>query len=150
MNKFPDPGAAEVRRIRTGGPLTGADVKRRLREAGQTFAAWSACQPKPGPVGYKSTWPEVVRQAAESYGQYMAADLARLARQTPPPPRAIDEMEEAMEWLTLVGLDDRRMLWAYARGIALWRIGQMFRRSERTMRTWIDRAAAKIAERIRK
>jgi hypothetical protein len=40
------------------------------------------------------------------------------------------------------------MLWAWANGAALWRIGQRFGKSERTMHNWIARATLLIAVRL--
>lgn len=119
---------------------TPAVVKHRLKEAAATFWAWHANQPRVGPVGFRPSWPEIVRQAAEAYGY----DPVR-SRPAPPAPDAIDRMEAALEWLNLVSDEDRRMLWAWANGAALWRIGQRFGKSERTMHNWIARATLLIA-----
>ena len=122
---------------------TPAMVKHRLREAAATFWAWHANQPRVGPIGFRPSWPEIVRQAAEAYGY----DSAR-ARPAPPAPDAIDRMDAALDWLNLVSDEDRRLLWAWANGAALWRIGQRFGKSERTMHNWIARAALVIAAQL--
>lgn len=122
---------------------TASIVKHRLKEAAATFWAWHANQPRVGPVGFRPSWPEIIRQAAEAYGY----DPVR-ARPAPPAPDAIDRMEASLEWLNLVGDEDRRMLWAWANGAALWRIGQRFGKSERTMHNWIARAALVIAAQL--
>ena len=122
---------------------TPALVKHRLKEAAATFWAWHANQPRVGPVGFRPSWPEIVRQAAEAYGY----DSVR-SRPAPPAPDAIDRMDAALGWLNLVSEEDRRMLWAWANGAALWRIGQRFGKSERTMHNWIARATLLIAGRL--
>lgn len=122
---------------------TASAVKHRLKEAAATFWAWHANQPRVGPTGFRPSWPEIVRQAAEAYGY----DPVR-TRPAPPAPDAIDRMEAALDWLNLVNDEDRRMLWAWANGAALWRIGQRFGKSERTMHNWIARAALVIAAQL--
>lgn len=120
--------------------MTASEVKRRLREAATTFWAWHANQPKVGPKAYGSNWPAVVREAAEAYG-YNDLDVKAAV----PSAYAISRMEEAMEWLNWLEKDDRWLLWTWANGGQIWRIGQRFGKSEAQIRYWRDRVCGLIA-----
>lgn len=120
--------------------MTAQEVKRRLREAANTFKAWNENQPHPLAKGYGNGWPQIVRDAAEAYG------WTPEGRKLPPPyPHEITRMDEAIGWLHLLPEQDARMLWGWANGRALWKIAQRFGKSERTINNWINRACGVIA-----
>lgn len=86
-------------------------IEERFEEAAKTLRRL----PYKGPAGYKSSWPEIVRTAAESYGW----QPARFPRITPSP-EAISRMEETFDWLLWLEPDDARIVWLRAEGIR-WR-----------------------------
>lgn len=61
---------------------------------------------------YRSTWPAVIRDAAEAYG--WANIRIRLG---PPAADAIDRMDECLEWFTWLDGDDARLVWLRAVGV---------------------------------
>jgi hypothetical protein len=120
--------------------MTANEVKRRLREAATTFLAWNANQPHPLAKGYGNGWPQIVREAAEAYG--WTPETTKLAV---PSPDAISRMDEALAWLDLVERDDQKLLWKWANGRQLWRLGQEWGKSESQIRYWLTRACGVIA-----
>lgn len=92
------------------------DIEDRLEEAALTLRRL----PNPagsGARGHGSSWPEYVHEAKHAYG-YEQATMRVI-----PNAREIQRMEEALEWLMLVGgraeqaaIDDRRIVWMRADG----------------------------------
>ncbi|MCP4328386.1 MAG: hypothetical protein GY791_08120 [Alphaproteobacteria bacterium] len=80
------------------------EVVVRLREAAETIARLRA-GPNLRPAGYRSSMPDYVRDAVESYG-YDRAE----SRPAIPSPREIDRMDEAFGWLPLIEDRDQRRL----------------------------------------
>ena len=72
--------------------------------------------------GYFSTWPPIVREAAEAYGW----DTTHVCL-GPPSPAAIDRMDEALEWLRWLDPEDARIVWLRASGerwkAICWKVG---------------------------
>ena len=60
--------------------------------------------------GYYSLWPPVVRAARAALG-------GGRARPIPPPPEAIDRMDEALAWLGWLEPDEARLVWLRAEGV---------------------------------
>jgi hypothetical protein len=60
----------------------------------------------------RSTWPAVVRDAAEAYGW-----ASIRVRRGPPAADAIDRMDECLEWFTWLDGDDARLVWLRAAGV---------------------------------
>ena len=70
-----------------------------------------------GARGYGSSWPDYVHEAKHAYGY----EKARM--KVVPTPREIQRMEDALEWLMLIGgeteqaaIDNRRIVWMRADG----------------------------------
>jgi hypothetical protein len=126
--------------------MTAQEVKRRLREAAQTFRAWNANQPKVGPSGFKSSWPAIVRSSAEEFANAVARGYDPVqVKPAVPSPRAISEMDEILDHLGRLPKDDQDMLWMWANCSQMWRIAQRFRKSERTIHNWLGRACNVLA-----
>ena len=85
-----------------------AYVKRRLEDAGKTLMALPAHGTSP--AGLRSMWPEIVRSVWDAY------DASRDGPMRPPRPRAaaIDAMDEALQWIVLLGdqaVETKRIVW---------------------------------------
>lgn len=83
-------------------------VEARLEEAADTLRRL----PTQRIQQYRSTWPAVIRDAAEAYG--WASIRIRLG---PPAADAIDRMDECLEWFTWLDGDDSRLVWLRAAGV---------------------------------
>ena len=70
-------------------------VVHRLEEAGRSLIALPSKGCKP--AGFGSGWPQIVHAAAEAYG-YDPTDV----RPDPPSADAIDRMDEAFRWISLI------------------------------------------------
>jgi hypothetical protein len=88
--------------------MTPTEIEARFEEAASVLRRL----PDPRPMGYFSTWPQVVRSAAEAYGW----EPARTMR-VPPTPQAISRMEECFSWLLWLDPDDARIVWLRAEGL---------------------------------
>ena len=77
----------------------------RIREAMRTVRHL----PSDKPAGHRAAWPNIVRRVSEAYG-YTRTALPSL----PPTPAMIDRMDEALDWLWILGSDDRRLVVARA------------------------------------
>lgn len=96
--------------------ITPRDIEDRLEEAALTLRRL----PNPagsGARGYGSSWPDYVHEAKHAYGY----EKARM--KVVPTPREIQRMEDALEWLMLIGgeteqaaIDNRRIVWMRADG----------------------------------
>ncbi len=100
--------------------LTPTEIEERFEEAARTLRRLPGVRVP----GYFSTWPAVVRAAAEAYGYENAGAPIRIA----PTPQAITRMEETFTWLTwLSEADDMRIVWLRAEGVRwkpiCWRVG---------------------------
>lgn len=99
--------------------LTVHEIEDRLEEAALTLKRLPAGS---GPRGYGSSWSDIVRSRFTAYG----FEQARI--RVIPIAREIQRMEEAIDWLRLIGdpkdepraADDRRIVWMRAE-LAPWR-----------------------------
>ncbi|MBF0423764.1 MAG: hypothetical protein HQL77_17895 [Magnetococcales bacterium] len=64
------------------------------------------------PVGYGSSWPDIIHEFSEAYGYN---DLA--VRLGPPTADAITRMDETMEWLRWLESDQVQLVWLHAEGV---------------------------------
>lgn len=88
-------------------PITAGEVEARMEEAATTLRRL----PNPrgsGPRGFRSSWPEYVREAKHAYG-YHEPRLRVL-----PSPAQIDRMDEALLWLQFLKPEDARIVWMRA------------------------------------
>jgi hypothetical protein len=77
------------------------------------LAAGVMCQmPGVRPQGFFNAWPEYFHTFADQVGQEPRMRRPR------PSPREITQAEEAMLWLRWLEVDDARLVWARAEGIA--------------------------------
>ena len=83
-------------------------VAERLEEAADTLRRLPAVRVQ----GYFSTWPAVVRDFWEAFGWHDAE-----VRLGPPTPRAIDRMDETLQWLRWLEADETRLVWLRAEGV---------------------------------
>lgn len=118
-------GVRQVARLREA-----AEVVRLLRQAWLTLTLLhvAGCRP----AGYRSWWPDVVRNAFEAYNDD-APERARL-RPAVPGPGAIADMDRALAWLLLLSEGERRLVWARAMRVR-WR--------------WLERRMGKCERRLR-
>jgi len=97
---------------------TPAKVEARLVEAADVLKRLPAVRAR----GYFSTWPPVIRDFWEAFGR----EDVRL-RRGPPPPAAIDRLDEALAWLRWLEPDDARIVWLRASGerwkVICWKAG---------------------------
>ena len=96
--------------------MTPRDIEERLEEAALTLKRLPN-PPTSGARGYGRSWPEYVHEAKYAYGY----EPARM--RVVPNAREIQRMEEALEWLALIGgeseqhaADNRRIVWMRAEG----------------------------------
>lgn len=80
------------------GEFTADYVIAALERAGQTLLSLPIAGARP--AGFRSNMPEIVRQVAEAYG----ADPEEM-RPATPSARAISEMDEALNWVSLIPQD---------------------------------------------
>ncbi len=99
-----DDGRKETRKARLVEMWTSKQVKERLRDAAHTIRRLRS-GPNLWPAGYRSSMPDYVRDAVESYGYGTAT-----VRPAIPSPREIDEMDEAFGWLPMIADNDQRRL----------------------------------------
>lgn len=83
-------------------------VEDRLESAADVFRSL----PEVKPQGYFNAWPEYFHSFADKVGQEPKMRRPR------PSPRQITEAEEAMLWLRWLEVDDARLVWARADGMA--------------------------------
>ena len=86
-------------------------VSARMEEAASTLRALHVTGLKP--MGYRSSWPDVVHDPNEAYGW-----VDEKMRPWPPSPDAITRMEEALDWLQWwLDKDQSRLVWLHATGM---------------------------------
>ena len=96
--------------------MTPREIEDRFEEAALTLKRLPN-PPASGPRGYGRSWPEYVHEAKHAYGY----EEARM--RVVPSAAEIQRMEEAIDWLKLIGGDDpqaaadnRRIVWMRAEG----------------------------------
>lgn len=96
--------------------ITPREIEDRFEEAALTLKRLPN-PPGSGARGYGRSWPEYVHEAKHAYG-YEEARIRVI-----PNAREIQRMEEALEWLALIGgdseqaiSDNRRIVWMRAEG----------------------------------
>ena len=85
-------------------------VSARMEEAVRTLRALRVSGLKPR--GYVSSWPDVVLDPNEAFGQEEVE-----LRAGPPTPEAITRMDEALQWLCRLEPDQARLVWMHAEGV---------------------------------
>ncbi len=127
------------------GLWTCVQVVERLEEAVDTLSRL----PMPGPVGYRSSMPDVLREFGDVYGIAIAEGGYRDMEIKPDPPDmdAIDRTIEVLHWLRQVSRRDARLLWARAsRRNYWWKLAGRFRMGESTLRRKHLRALQNIVD----
>lgn len=96
--------------------MTPCEIEDRLEEAALTLKRLPN-PPTSGARGYGRSWPDYVHEAKHAYG-YEPARMRVI-----PNAREIQRMEEALDWLALIGgdseqqaADNRRIVWMRAEG----------------------------------
>jgi len=115
-------------------------VAERLREAWDTLRR----VPAHGVPGFKSSWPDFVRDAADAYG-YTAATV----RLSPASPAAIDRMHETFSWFRFLDGDAglAKAVWLTAGcGMGPKRAGAILGVHRDTLRARRDAALDRMAE----
>lgn len=87
---------------------TPATVDARLESAADVFSML----PEGKPQGYFNAWPDYFHSFADKVGQQPQMRRPR------PSPRQVTEAEEAMLWLRWLEVDEARLVWARADGMA--------------------------------
>ena len=120
---------------------TSRKVKERLRDAAQTIRRLRS-GPNLRPAGFRSSLPDYVKEAVESYG-YSTTTV----RPAIPSPREIDQMDEAFDWLPMIAdSDQRRLVLARAFGVRWAVLRTRFdMRSIRRLQQLHDKGLAEIA-----
>ena len=121
--------------------MTPDDVKTRLREAADVLRRYRISI---GPKGYpKQCWPDVVIDHWDAYGWTDA-----VAHDEAPQGRELDQMDEALSWLTLVHGRDRKVLWMWANKCPQWQVAQRYGKSEGAVRHWVNQIVDVIADKV--
>ena len=89
-------------------------------------------------------WPEWMR----AWKSVMAETRAPDPTEAPPGGQEIDDMDEALVWLSWLDRREQQVVWARACLVQWWKISGKMRRSERTLKTVYDAAIDKIVERL--
>ena len=96
--------------------MTPREIEDRFEEAALTLKRLPH-PPASGPRGHGRSWPDYIHEAKHAYG-YEPARMRVI-----PNAREIQRMEEALEWLALIGgetgqdaADNRRIVWMRAEG----------------------------------
>ena len=85
-------------------------VAAQMEEAVRTLRALRVSGLKPR--GYVSSWPDVVLDPNEAFGQEEVE-----LRAGPPTPEAITRMDESLQWLCRLEPDQARLVWMHAEGV---------------------------------
>ena len=120
------------------GEWTSAHVRLRLEAAAETLRRL----PRAGvrPAGMHSSWPDFVRGVWEHASNGPPRRTALRAS-----PRAIDQMDAALRWLSYI--DDRHqrsVCFARAAGVSAARLAHEFGCDRKTITRWRDRAETEI------
>ena len=111
--------------------------------------AWESLRrlPNSSVPGYRTAWPDVVRDYRDAYG-YAAPTL----RLKPASPQAIDRMHETFTWFVFVGSRQKtRALWLIdGCGMGPRRAGDILGCHRNTARAWRNDALDLISEGLRK
>jgi hypothetical protein len=102
----------------SGAALSPTDIEARLEEAAATLKKLPGIRMG----GFFSTWPAIIRTAAETYAQDRTLKV-----RIPPTAQAISRMEETFDWLGWLDADDTRLVWLRAEGVRwkpiCWQLG---------------------------
>ncbi|MEM6490915.1 MAG: DUF6362 family protein [Pseudomonadota bacterium] len=136
--------ATEDRPEPVGGEWTAADVRTRLQAAAETLRRL----PRVGgrPAGMHSSWPDFVRGVWDHGSDHSPRRPSLQAS-----PRAIDQMDAALQWLRLV--DDRAkrvVCFARAAGVGATRLAEEFGCDRKTIARWRAAAETDIAKKLNK
>ncbi len=131
-------------------PHSPEEVRERLEEAADALRRLAI---RVGPRGIRSSWPDIVREAAAEFalavqrgGRYRDME----AQPIPPSAKEIDRMDEALAWLGYLDPRGRKVVWARVNGAPWWRIAQRYRKSERTVQLWFKGALTRICAGLNK
>ena len=89
---------------------TAATIAERVEEAMETLKRL----PGERPIGFRSTWPDIVRKAVEAYG-YNAPEV----RLPPPDNQRIDQALEVLDWMLWLRPKEIRLIFARGQGTPL-------------------------------
>lgn len=133
---------AEDRTEPAAGAWTSDDVRLRLEAAAETLRRL----PRVGgrPAGLHTSWPDFVRGAWDHASDHPPRRASLRAS-----PRAIDQMDAALQWLSLVGDRDKRIVcFARAAGVGATRLAQEFGCDRKTIARWRDAAEMEITHKL--
>jgi hypothetical protein len=98
--------------------MSPTDIEARFEEATATLKKLPGIRMG----GFFSTWPAIIRTAAETYAQDRTLKV-----RIPPTAQAISRMEETFDWLGWLDADDTRLVWLRAEGVRwkpiCWQLG---------------------------
>jgi hypothetical protein len=115
-------------------------VAERLAQAADTLKRL----PSPLRPARLTSWPSMVYSAAEIAG-WMDATRPRTVV---PSPRAVSEMDQALDWLLWLGEVERRLVWARACRLPWRKLAMMDGRSHVTLRKVVQGAHQQIVDRL--
>ena len=144
LNESPeDQASSKMEQTILSKPWTGDSVFERIVEAARTLRQ---LPPVKGPAGYRSAWPDWVRDAWHKYGREAATvDLGAQTLRIRPSPEAIDRMDETILWLQLLDDEMARVVWARANRVAWWKLSAMMGCDPRTCRRRLLLAMVELA-----
>ena len=105
-------GTNAQQRLKADQEWTPEIVQARLAEAADTLRRLPAVKVQ----GYFNTWPSIVVDFWEAFGWNDTE-----VRLGPPAPRAIDRMDETIQWLRWLEPDETRLVWLRAEGVR-WKV----------------------------
>lgn len=123
-------GLAELRRPANDNALLGLayTVADEMKEALRTLRRLPPARHS-SPSPYRAAWPDIVRSVAEVYAMH-AVKMPPI----PPSARAIERMDRALSWLSLVSERERKLLLAKAGGVPNRELAKQFGCSYETVR----------------
>ena len=118
---------------------TAATVAERVEEAMETLKHL----PGERPIGFRSTWPDIVRKAVEAYG-YNAPEV----RLPPPDNQRIDRALEVLDWMLWLRPKEIRLIFARGQGTPWRQLERRLNRERSTLHRWWTAALLKIAHKL--
>ncbi len=120
-------------------PITADILAERFKEASDTLKRLPKGFLKPK----MTAWPDVVIDSFSLRGFGTESN-----RKGPPSPKAIDRMDECLQWMLAMPKENRRLVWARACGIPWRRLEDMDGRSHVTLRKHHDYALEALARNL--
>lgn len=99
------------------------------------------------PRGFRSSWPEFIREVEAYRGKYdpMAPTRVKLG---PPEATAIDQAIEVAGWMLWLSRRDQRLVWDRATGRSNDYMEAKYKKSRRTLYRWWSKALRRISGRL--